>query len=76
MRLSLKVIPAAKRNEFKQEGDSIKIYLNAPAVDGKANAALIKFLAGHYGVKTSQVEIIKGLKSRHKIINIEGIYSA
>ena len=73
MKISLKVMPGAKRNEFKEEGDSIKVYLNAPAVDGKANAALINFLAGHYGVKLSQIEIIKGLKSRHKIINIEGI---
>ncbi len=76
MRLSLKVIPASKRNELKEEGDTVKVYLNAPAVEGKANAALVKFLAGHYGVKISQIEIIKGLKSRQKIINIEGIYSA
>ena len=73
MRLFLKVIPAARRNEFKQEGESIKIYLNAPAVEGKANAALVKFLAEHYGVKSSQIEIIKGLKSRQKVINIKSI---
>ena len=73
MRLFLKVIPAAKRDEFKEEGGTVKACLNAPAVEGKANAALVKFLAGHYGVKPSQIEIIKGLKSRHKIINIKGI---
>ena len=73
MRIALKVIPGAKRNEWKVQDDGIRVYLNAPAVEGKANAALIKFLAVHYGVKTSQIEIIKGLKSRHKVINIEGI---
>jgi uncharacterized protein len=73
MRLTLKIIPGAKRNEWKTEGDAIKVYLNAPAVDGKANTALVKFLAGHYGVKIAQIEIIKGLKSRHKVINIEEI---
>jgi uncharacterized protein (TIGR00251 family) len=73
MRISLKVVPGAKRNVWKAEGGTIKIYLNAPAVDGKANAALVRFLAEHFGVKTAQVEIIKGLKSRHKVINIEGI---
>jgi uncharacterized protein (TIGR00251 family) len=73
MRISLKVIPGAKRNEWKAEGQQVRVYLNAPAVEGKANAALIKFLTAHFGVKSSQVEIIKGLKSRHKVINIEGI---
>jgi uncharacterized protein len=73
MKISLKVIPGAKRNEWKQEGEGVKVYLNAPAVDGKANEALVKFLSLHYGVKAARIEIIKGLKSRHKVINIEGI---
>lgn len=73
MRLSLKVIPGARRNEWTEENGVFKVYLNAPAVDGKANAALVKFLAGHFKVKSSQIQIIKGLKSRQKIINIERI---
>ena len=73
MRFSLKVIPGAKRNEWVEAKGIVKVYLNAPAVDGKANVALVKFLAGHFGVKSSQIEITKGLKSRHKIISIEGI---
>lgn len=70
MKISLKVIPGAKKDALSEEDGTIKVHLRAPAVDGKANEALIKFLAGHYGVKTSRIEIIKGLKSRHKIINI------
>ena len=73
MKIALKVIPGAKRNQWKEEDGAIKIHLNAPAVEGKANAALIKLLATHFGVKAVQIEIIKGLKSRHKVINIEGI---
>jgi uncharacterized protein (TIGR00251 family) len=73
MRINLKVIPGAKRNQWKAEGQDVKVYLNAPAVEGRANAALVRFLAEHFGVKITQVEIIKGLKSRHKVINIEGI---
>jgi uncharacterized protein (TIGR00251 family) len=73
MRIQLKVIPGAKRNEWKSEGEQVRVYLTAPAVDGKANAALVRFLAEYYGVKISQIEIIKGLKSRNKVINIEGI---
>jgi hypothetical protein len=71
--LRVKVIPSAKKNSFQEEGGIIKVYLNAPAVDGKANKALISFLAEHFQIKKSCIEIIKGLKSRHKTINISNI---
>jgi hypothetical protein len=73
MKIDVKVIPAAKRNCIKQEGGLWKVYLNAPAVDGKANKALIVLLAEHFEVRKGQIEIIKGLKSRHKTISIEDI---
>lgn len=73
MRLEIKVIPGAKKDALSEQNGAVKVHLRAPAVDGKANAALVKFLAEHYGVKTSQIEVIKGLKSRHKVINILGI---
>jgi uncharacterized protein (TIGR00251 family) len=78
MRIEVKVIPGAKKDAIKQErdmweGDTWKVYTSAPAVDGKANKALIALLAGHFQVRKSQIEIIKGLKSRHKTISIEGI---
>ncbi len=71
MKIDVKVIPAAKRNFFKQEGEMIKIYLTAPPVDGKANKALIEFLAQHFCVKKAQITITKGLQSRNKTIIIE-----
>ncbi|TAJ71594.1 MAG: DUF167 domain-containing protein, partial [Gallionellaceae bacterium] len=64
MEIKIKVIPAAKRNEIRPEGEGFKVYLNAPAVDGKANKALVEFLAEHYHVRKSQIQITKGLKSR------------
>ena len=73
MKIEVKVIPNAKRNIISPEGQRYKIHLNAPAVDGKANEALIKFLAEHYQVRKNQIEITKGLKSRHKIIIIKDI---
>ncbi len=73
MEIEVKVIPAARRNAIRQEGGCYKIYLTAPAVDGKANEALIRFLAEHYQVRKNQIEIIKGLKSRHKVIIIRDI---
>ncbi len=69
--ISVKVIPHAKRNLIKKEGDFFKIYLNAPAIEGKANQALIRFLAQHYRVAKSAVVITKGLKSRFKTVMIK-----
>ena len=73
MTIDVKVIPQAPKTFLKEEDGVFKIYLTAPAVDGKANKALIKFLSEHFCVKKSAVEIIKGLKSRHKTITINGI---
>jgi uncharacterized protein len=73
MRIELKVIPGARKNLYKQEGDGTKVYLTAPPVDGKANEALIKFLAEHFCVKVGRITLLKGLKSRHKVVNIEGL---
>jgi len=73
MKLQIKVIPGAKRNLFKEQGDTIKVYLTAPALEGRANEALVDFLAEHFRIKTSTIEIVKGLKSRHKVVNILGL---
>ena len=70
--LAIKVIPGAKKQRCVSENGRVKVYLTAPAVDGKANKALILFLAEHFGVRKSQVEIIKGLKSREKVVKING----
>jgi len=71
MKIDVKVIPGAKKNCIKSEGASLKIYLTAPPVDGKANKALIELLAEHFSVKKAQITITKGLQSRHKTINID-----
>ena len=74
MILELHVQPGAKRSEFAgRHGERIKIRLAAPAVDNKANVALIEFIAGHYGVPRRNVRIAAGLKSRQKRVVIEGI---
>jgi uncharacterized protein len=70
MKMNVKVIPGAKRDLLKEEENGIRVYLTAPAVDGKANEALIGFLAEHYGIRQREIEIIKGLKSRNKVIII------
>ena len=74
MILEVHVQPGARRSEFAgQHGERIKIRLAAPAVENKANEALIGFLAEHYGVPKRNVRIAAGLKSRQKRVVIEGI---
>ena len=74
MILDLHVQPGAKRSEFAgRHGERIKLRLAAPPVDGKANAALIDFLAAYFGVPRRDVTIVSGLKSRSKRVAIEGV---
>ncbi|MFH0753501.1 MAG: DUF167 domain-containing protein [Candidatus Omnitrophota bacterium] len=56
MILEVKVVPGARKNLFKEESGGIKVYLTAPPVDGKANEALVCFLAKHYGIRSSCIE--------------------
>ena len=74
MILELHVQPGASRSEFAgKHGERIKVRLAARAVDGKANAALIEFLAEYYGVPKRNVRIEAGLKSRQKRVVIDGL---
>lgn len=52
-------------------GDSVKIRITAPPIEGKANAHLIKFLAKQFGVAKSSVTILKGELGRQKRVKIE-----
>jgi|WetSurSiteA1Bulk_404760.scaffolds.fasta_scaffold654629_1 uncharacterized protein len=70
MILELKVIPGAKKNLFKVEAGRNKVYLTAPAQEGRANKCLIEFLSEHFAVKKSAVNIIQGMKSRNKVVKI------
>lgn len=70
MTLNIKVFPGAKKNLYRDEGTAVKVYLTAPPIDGRANDALVKFLSCHFNVRLSSIEIIKGLKSRNKVVNI------
>jgi hypothetical protein len=68
------VVPRARKNEIAgQMGDAIKVRLTAPPVEGKANKALIAFLADQLGVRKSQVEIVAGETSRNKVISVVGL---
>jgi len=71
MKMNVKVIANAKQNKLIEEAGRVKVYLTAPAVEGKANEALIELLAEHFNVKKNRISIVKGLKSREKTLEIE-----
>ena len=65
------VQPRASRSGFAGAyGDAIKLAITAPPVDGKANAAVIDYLASFLGLKKKDLEIKHGLQSRRKSVLI------
>ncbi len=71
--LALHIQPGARKTEVAGlHGEALKIRLAAPPVDGKANAALLAFLAGACGVPKSAVSLISGETSRSKRVRIVG----
>ena len=70
MILNVRVMPKASRNLVKKEGKGFKVYLTKPAQDGLANDQLIDLLSEHLMVKKYQITIIKGQKSRDKLVEI------
>jgi len=72
--LRLHIQPGAKRTEVVGlHGDALKIRLASPPVDGKANAALISFLAEQLGVSRADVEIVGGQSSRAKRVRVTDV---
>ena len=66
--------PGAKLTRVVGEhGGRLKIALNAPAVDNKANEALVAWLGDRLGVPRRQVEIVAGQTSRHKKVLVQGL---
>lgn len=70
MNIEIKVTAGAKSNSFKFENGTYSIRIMAKAIDGKANKAIIDFLADELNIKKRDVEILKGEKSSKKIIAI------
>jgi uncharacterized protein (TIGR00251 family) len=70
LKIDVKVIPNARKERIVDEDGLLKVYVTAPALDGKANKALIDLLAEHFDVKKRDVRIVKGEKSREKVVEI------
>ncbi len=72
MKISLKVQPKSSREEVIKDGDAnLKVYIKQAPVDGKANKAMIRVLAGYYKVRKASIRIVTGGSCRNKIVEIE-----
>lgn len=72
--LRVHIVPNAKRDCIVGEhGGAIKIKLRAPAVDGKANTALLRFLAEEMKLPRHAIVLRSGQRSRDKLLRIDGL---
>jgi hypothetical protein len=71
--LAVRVHPGARKNSVTGvHADAVKIALTAPPVDGKANEALIAFLAEALRLPRARIAIVAGITSRTKTVRITG----
>jgi uncharacterized protein (TIGR00251 family) len=76
-RLKLRIVPNAKRDEVVGEyGEAVRLKIAAPAVEGKANEALLEFVAEKIGVHRRDITLISGEKSRDKVVEIANLDAA
>ena len=70
--LKVKITPSSSKNAFLSWlGDELKVALQAPPEKGKANQALVKFMAQSLGLCEAQIEIIRGATQAHKTLQID-----
>jgi uncharacterized protein len=70
MKIQVKVKPNSRTEEISREGNNFIVKVKEPPKEGKANQAVIKLLAEHFGIPQSQVRILSGFKSRNKVVDV------
>lgn len=73
MKISVYIKPNSRHREevVKNDDDTLTVYIKAPAIEGRANAAAIKLLAKYFGVASSKVKLVRGAASKYKIFEID-----
>ena len=71
MKIVVKAKPSSREDKIEKIDDNnYVVYVKAPPMDGKANAAIIKLLANYFDVSPSLVEIISGVMAHMKVVQI------
>lgn len=73
MKISVYLKPNSRHREEVVVNDdgSLTVYAKAPAIEGRANVAAMKLLARHFGVALSNVKLLRGATSKHKVFEID-----
>ncbi|MEI6349841.1 MAG: DUF167 domain-containing protein [Verrucomicrobiota bacterium] len=75
--VNIQATPNAPRSQIVGWlGDRLKVKLKAPAVEGKANAELVRFLAEQFEIRSNAVSILRGETARIKVVRIDGVEEA
>ena len=73
MKIRVKVVSNLKNEEVTKEDDGFLVKVKEPPKEGKANKAVIKLLAEYFGVSQGSIRIVRGFRSRTKVIEVSGI---
>ena len=74
MELQVRVQPKARRNSIEVvDGSKLKVYVTTAPEGGKANDAVVALLAKSLGIAKGHIRILRGHKSRDKLLDIEGL---
>ena len=73
MKIRVKVVSNSKNEEVTKEDDGFLVKVKEPPKEGKANKAVIKLLAEYFGVSQGSIRIVRGFRSRTKVIEVSGI---
>ena len=71
-KIKIKVLPRSSQNKIigKMTDGTLKVKLTAPPIDGEANKKLIELFSKEWKISKSKIKIIKGLKSKNKVVEI------
>jgi uncharacterized protein (TIGR00251 family) len=73
-RIPVRLIARARVNKIAGEREgALLVRVTAPPVDGQANAALCELIAKHLGIAARRVSVVRGLTSRQKVVQVEGL---
>jgi uncharacterized protein YggU (UPF0235/DUF167 family) len=73
-RIEVRIAPGAKRTELVgRYGAGWKLRVAAPAERGRANAALVAYLAGVLGVEQARIRVVAGATGRSKLVVVDGV---
>ena len=73
MKIIIRAKPNAKENKVEKISENeFTVYVTAPPIDGKANAAIVKMLANYFNTSQSMVTIISGHFAKTKVVEVHG----